>query len=122
MSSEALRWNTISSGIGSLLAIAGAITLIAVIATVVKRNRPDAYGGLLAWSIGQLVLLGVSHIGYPLLAAVAHGSEGYLTATAMFRIVLSLGHLGLVLLLVRGLVAIAQPPKPVRVESDTPYR
>ena len=40
----------------------------------------------------------------------------------MFRIFLSVVHLGLVLLLVRGLVAIAQPPKPFKLESDAPYR
>ena len=122
MSSEALRWNTISGSIGSLLAFAGLITVISVVATVVRRHRPDAYQPLLVWSIAQLVVYGVNVIGYPVLGVIAHGSDSYMTAMAMFRIVMSIVHLGVILLLVRGLVAIAQPPKPFKVESDAPYR
>ena len=81
--SEAVRWNTIASSIGSLLAFAGAVTLVAVIATVVKRHRPDAYGGLLWWSIGQLATIIVSNVGYPVLAVVAHGSDGYLAVDCL---------------------------------------
>ena len=116
--------STIASGISSLLAIAGEITVLVVVATVVRRHRPDAYRPLLWWSIGALVMTGVNVIGYPLLAVVLAraGTESYLKAMSVWRIVSSLAYLGLTLVLVRGLVAVAQPPKAPRVESDAPYR
>ena len=98
-----------------LCGFAGAITVLVIVATVVRRQRPDAYRPLLWWSIGSLGLL-VTFL------VRESGTEGYMKAISIWGIVMSLAHLGLVLVLVRGLVAIAQPPKAVVVESDAPYR
>jgi hypothetical protein len=121
---ETLFWNTISSSIATLAGFAGAITVLVIVATVVRRQRPDAYRPLLWWSIGSLVFVAANFVGYPALAFFVRdsGTEGYLKALSIFRIVTSLAHLGLAVVLVRGLVAIAQPPKPIVVESDAPYR
>ena len=111
----------------SLIAtVGGAIAILWVIATVVRRQRPDAYRPLLWWAIGSLVATLVSFAAYPLISFYSVKSsslssmETYLDLIGAFQAFNATVHVVLVVVLVRGLVAIAQPPKAVRVESDAP--
>ncbi len=124
MDSTALALNTISSGLSSLVAIGGEITIVVVVATVVKRHRPDAHAKLLAWAIASLVVTLALNAAYPLMSVLVRsgGTESYLFAVSMLGFVRTAANVALVLLLVRGLVALAQPPKPVVVKGDAPYR
>lgn len=124
MDTAAVALNTISSGVSTLVAIGGEIAIVIVAATVVKRHRPDAYGKLLAWAVASLVVTVVLSATYPLLGVVVRsgGTEAYLVALAIVAFVRTALNIGLVLLLVRGLVALAQPPRPIVVQSDAPYR
>lgn len=124
MDSTSLALNTISSGLSSLVAIGGEIAIIVVVATVVKRHRPDAYGKLLAWAIASLVVTLALSAAYPLMPLFVRsgGTDTYLVALSIIAFVRTAANIALVLLLVRGLVALAQPPKPVVLPSDAPYR
>jgi hypothetical protein len=122
--STSLALNTISSGLSSLVAIGGEIAIVVVVATVVKRHRPDAYGKLLAWAIASLVVTLALSAAYPLMPLFVRSGEtdAYLVALSMIAFARTAANIALVLLLVRGLVALAQPPRPVVVHSDAPYR
>lgn len=124
MDSSAIALNTISSGLSTLVALAGEIAVVVVVATVVKRHRPDAYGKLLTWAVASLVTTLVLTATYPLLGFFVRsgGTDSYLVALSIVAFLRTAVNVALVLLLVRGLVAIAQPPKPVVVQSDAPYR
>jgi hypothetical protein len=116
----------VGSGFSLVASIGGAIAVLWVVGTVVRRHRPDAYRPLLAWAIASLVATLVNFIVYPLLSVVmmrsGGGTASYVAALEVVRLGTSAIHVGVVVLLVRGLVAIAQPPRQVVAESDAPYR
>jgi hypothetical protein len=114
----------ITSGISFIGSVGGAIALLWVVATVVRRHRPDAYGPLLAWAVASLVATGANFVVYPLAGLMLRreSSAEYLAVLDVVRVFFAIVHVGLVVLLVRGLVVIAQPPKAVVVQSDAPYR
>lgn len=115
--------NSVGTAFSIVSSIGGAIAVLWVVATVVRRQRPDAYRPLLAWAVASLVMILVNIVAYPLVGFFVRGSiDDYLAATGVLRIVSASIGVGLVVLLVRGLVAIAQPPKPLEVKSDVPYR
>ena len=112
-----------ASSVATLTALACDVALVWVVATVVKRHRPDAYRPLLTWALASLATLILSYVAYPV-SAMLSGSypEGYVFAIGLIGLARSAVAIVLLLLLVRGLVAIAQPPKPFVVSSDAPYR
>jgi hypothetical protein len=125
MSTEAAAaLQQLAYGASAVVAFVSQIAVIVVIATVVRRHRQDAYKGLLAWAVASLGLSIASMIAYPAVAMLT----GRDSVEAMLRgqAILTLLHIPLsvfvVVLLVRGLVAIAQPPKHAVMSSDAPYR
>lgn len=121
---SASSFASIGSSVSTLTAVACDVGIIWIVATVVKRHRPDAYRPLLAWAIASLMTLIVFFFAYPAAAAlrVDSGAEGYVFAIGVLGFARAGVSIVLVLLLIRGLVALAQPPKPVVVSSDAPYR
>ena len=107
-----------------LFAIAGQVALLVVIATAVRRHRPDAFRPLLAWSIACLaytVLRSVVSALVNVLAARGGMDAMFLAQLAETCISVVVGGV-LVALLALGLVRLAQPPRPVVVDGAPPYR
>lgn len=125
--SEGLFWRTLSSwmyGGSSFVAFACDIAILVTITTVVRRHRPDAYRGLQSWAIVSLVGFVVTTIARTVLPhfASSDGMEGFFRTSVLLTFV-SIGlHIVLVVMLVRGLTALAQPPRPIVVEGLPPYR
>lgn len=115
---------SIASGLSWLLAFAGDIVLLVVIATVVRRHRPDAYKPLLAWAIAVLGLTLFRSVFMAVVRVVAsrQGVEAMIVIQS-FEIVLgALLGAGLVGLLAYALVRLAQPPRPLDLPNQPPYR
>ena len=122
---ESAAWlQQLAYGASVIVSLASQIAVVVVIATVVKRHRQDAYKALLAWAVGSLALSIASMIAYPALAMLT--ASGSIDAMLRGQAILTFLHIPLsvfvVVLLVRGLVAIAQPPKHIVMTSDAPYR
>ena len=109
-----------------MVSIACQIALIVVVATVVRRHRPDAWTALLAWIITSAVTMVVTPVLHTVLTLVvarsAGGIEGIYKSQVIAQAVLVPLHIAVVVLLVRGLVRIAQPPPKVEVGPTPPYR
>ena len=125
--SEGAFWQSLSRwsyGLSSLVTIAGEVAILVAITTIVRRHRPDAYRGLQLWAILSLVLLVVltgARVVVPMVTT-RDGMESYFRSTVILTIVGVASHVVLVVLFIRGLTALAQPPKPVTVEGGPPYR
>jgi hypothetical protein len=122
-------WRVLSSWIyggSSFVSFVCDVAILVAIATIVRRHRPDAYQGLQVWAIGSLavfVVMNVARIAMPVLARTSAGSmESYFRMNALLTIVGTGLHVVLVVLFIRGLTALAQPPKPVAVVGAPPYR
>lgn len=107
-----------------LVSLAGQILLIVVVTTIVRRHRPDAWRGLLAWAVASIassiaIQLG-SMVGNTLMGASS--VEAVITLHAVITMVGMLFHVGLVLLLARGLVKLAEPAKTEPVPAAGVYR
>ena len=115
---------SVAAGLSWLLAFAGDVVLLVVIATVVRRHRPDAYKPLLAWAIAVLGLTLFRSVFMAVVRVVAsrQGVEAMIVIQS-FEIVLGaiLGA-GLVGLLAYALVRLAQPPRPLDLPNQPPYR
>jgi hypothetical protein len=112
------------SGGSSFVYFACDVAVLVVVATVVRRHRPDAYRGLLAWSIGTTAvyaLMTIAHMVTPYLLS-SGGIDSFYKSNALLSILGMLLHLGLLVVFIRGLVALAQPPKPYSPSGDPPYR
>ena len=119
--------NTWIHGTSSLVAFACDVAILVAIATIVRRNRPDAYQGLQTWaiaSLGAFLFTTVAWMALPFLSRPSDGSglEGYFRMSGLLTILGTVLHVVLVILLIRGLAALAQPPKPIAVEGAPPYR
>lgn len=117
--------NTWLYGGSSLVSFGCDIAVLVVIATVVRRHRPDAYSGLQTWAIVSLVgfvFMNIARVVGPMMASHRDGLESFYKMNAALTVVGTLLHLTLVLLLIRGLTALAQPPKPPVIEGQPPYR
>jgi hypothetical protein len=127
MSNNTSSWSTLLAvvyGANWLTSIACGVAILVVILTVVRRHRPDAFQPLLLWA-GVSLGLGVLGALASTLAtrlATTQGVESVLKVQAANGLVGIATHVLLVLLLIRGLVAIAQPPKVQAVEGTPPYR
>jgi hypothetical protein len=100
------------------------IAILVVVATVVRRHRPDAHGPLLGWAIAGLavaIVLPALHIGSRAIRA-RDDFETLLTTQIILGVLGTVLQVVLVVLLVRGLVKLAQPPKPVVTDPEGPYR
>jgi len=115
---------TLTSSLSALLTLGGEIAIVWVIATVVRRHRPDAYKPLLVWG---LAVIGVQVLwrGATSVASFVSARDGI---ESMFRTNVIVSVLGMPLqivlfvLLARGLARLAQPPREVRAEGTPPYR
>jgi hypothetical protein len=112
-------------GLATLIAIGCSAALIAVIASVVRRERPDAFKPLLLWSIlslaAQVFFWLLNAVG-PALVSRGEGIEAittFFTVTAALHIPVSVG---VTALLGVGLVRLAKPAPPVVVPHEPPYR
>jgi hypothetical protein len=113
-----------SYGLSVLASLGCQIVLLVVVATVVRRHRPDAHGPLLGWAIAALasaIVLPALGFGATAVAGRA-GIEALVQAQTATILLNTVAHVALVALLVRGLVKIAQPPKPVQPDAEGPYR
>ena len=103
---------TIACDVGAILIVTGPV----------RRHRPDAFKPLLWWAILSLVLAIFS----PVLSwgafVTARGSESVLFTQAIITLVNIPVHVALVLLVLRGLVRIAQPPPLVAMPETPLYR
>ncbi|MBN9161628.1 MAG: hypothetical protein BGO98_34245 [Myxococcales bacterium 68-20] len=112
----------IAQVLGVVTAIACDVGAILIVAGPVRRHRPDAYKPLLWWAILSLVLAIFS----PVLSwgafVTARESESVLLIQAIISLVNIPVHVALALLLLRGLVRIAQPPPPVAMPETPVYR
>jgi hypothetical protein len=123
-------WRTLNTWIhggSSLVAFACDVAVLVAIATIVRRHRPDAYQGLQAWAIGTLgafLFTTVAWMVLPFLSRPSDGDglEGYFCMSGLLTILGTVLHVVLVILLIRGLTALAQPPKPIAIEGAPPYR
>ncbi|MBS2017902.1 MAG: hypothetical protein JST00_33805 [Deltaproteobacteria bacterium] len=125
--SESTAWESIHRlvlGGSWFVGIVCQIVMIVVVATVVRRHRPDAWHGLLAWAIASSVALVVAPALQSGAAFFARGDgiSGFLRASAIVQALMIPVHLVVFALLVRGLVRIAQPPPKVDVGPTPPYR
>jgi uncharacterized membrane protein YidH (DUF202 family) len=117
-------WMSLIYGLSAVVTLGLQIVLLVVIANVVRRHRPDAYKSLLAWALTSLAVWLFS----TLFSTVGSAIAGRSGVDAMFTLQIVNAAIGIplhvvtMLLLVRGLVRLAQPPKPVTVESNLPYR
>lgn len=111
-------------GLATLVNLATHVGLLVLVATVVRRHRPDAAGSLLTWAITGLVLALVSIVLRPLAMAVfrASGTSDIMQVQIVLTLIGMVSNLVMTVLLVRGLVALAQPPKPAAIEGTPPYR
>jgi hypothetical protein len=126
--SDSTLWRSLSTWIyagSSFVSFACEIAILVAIATIVRRHRPDAYRGLQTWAILSLAVFVVFTMARSLLPSLASSTGGIET---FFKVnsLITIGQMGthvvLVILFIRGLVALAQPPKPVVVEGTPPYR
>ena len=109
--------------ISVLLIAIGYVIASVVIATAVRRRRPDAWRGLLAWAIaGCAVTLVDLFVGYVVSHTRGDEAVGNVIRTmTVYFVVFGLAHVGLLAFLARGLVRLAQPaePEPAAPASET---
>jgi hypothetical protein len=122
-------WRTLSTWIhggSTLIAFACNVAVLVAVATIVRRHRPDAYQGMQAWAIASLGAFLFTTVAWTVLpyfaSSGADGMEGYFRMTGLLSILGTVLHVVLIVLLIRGLTALAQPPKPIAVEGAPPYR
>jgi hypothetical protein len=100
------------------------IAFVAVVATVVRRHRSDVFGPWLVWAIASLVwgVLGPSISMILPMVASHDGVDSMLRVQAIVAGLDIVVHVGVAVLLLRAIVALSQPPKPLQVEGAPPYR
>ncbi len=111
-------------GFGTLVSVVGQIVLVVTVAGVVKRNRPDAFGTLLAWAAGSLgatIFFAIAGTLGPIIA-------GRTSVDAMFTFQIVMGalhvpvNIALFAALALGLARLARPPVEPVVRGEPPYR
>lgn len=111
-------------GFSTLVSVVGQIVLVVTVAGVVKRNRPDAFGALLAWAAGSLG----ATIFFAIAGTVGPVVAGRSSVDAMFtfQIVMAALHvpvnIALIATLALGLARLARPPAEPVVRGEPPYR
>ncbi len=126
--SEHTRWVSLmatTSGLSFLVQLGLQVALIVLVATVVRRHRPDAYKTLLGWAIASLVVTTLARVAgsvAPVFLVRDGGVEAFYQEQVVFTLVWIPITIGLFVWLARGLVKLAQPPAPPKVEGSPPYR
>ncbi len=116
---------SVASGFAWLVALAGNIAFLVITLTVVRRHRPDAAGPFVAWSVASLaytVLHALLSAIVPFLVTRSAGVEATVTVQGLLTVLHAVVAAGLVGLLAYAIVRLAQPPKPVPVPNQPPYR
>lgn|GEM_PF-3394720 len=110
-----------ASALVSLLVQVG---LVVLVATVVRRHRPDAYGTLLVWSGLAVAFHLVGMVLTPVLMFVAGrgGTQAIVAVQALTTGVGLVFQVTLAAILARGLVKLAEPPRAPQFEGAPPYR
>lgn len=99
------------------------LAIIVAIATLVRRQRPDAWKPLLLWSIATTALWAWRPLARLLFRSAADsGVNDFYRVEVLTQAVYLPMHVALVALLIYGLVKLAQPPKPVVMPNEPPYR
>jgi len=118
--------HSLATGGSWVISIGCQIALIVVVATVVRRHRPDAWTSLLAWTIVSAITMVVTPLLHTVLSFVmmrgTGGIEAVYKSQVIAQSILVPLHIAVVVLLVRGLVKIAQPAPKVDVGPTPPYR
>lgn len=104
--------------LSALIQLGTHVTFLIVILTVIRRHRPDAYGGLLAWVIFSLGTFVVNAVGRALLYSFLGIEAGLIAGTALSAVCAVIQ----AFLFVRGIVAIAVPRKPDELPATPLYR
>jgi hypothetical protein len=122
---ESIRWFAVLGSLSFLFHLACRIAILAAVMVIVRRHRPDAYKPMVTWAAvalaASVALWLMNVVGTPLLTWLVP-RLGYVGPQAVYTCFSLLFEIALTLLLVRGLVALAQPPKPPVVESNVPFR
>lgn len=69
------------TALSTIIHLGATVTFLVVILTVVRRHRPDAYGGLLAWAIFSLASFVVTNA----MRVVLHSVLGIQAGTPLYR-------------------------------------
>lgn len=115
---------TLVYGFSTLVSVVGQVVLLVTVAGVVKRNRPDAFGTLLAWAAGSLG----ATIFFSLAGTVGPMVFGRASIDAMFTFQIVMGalhvpvNIALFAALALGLARLARPPAEPVVRGEPPYR
>jgi hypothetical protein len=107
-----------------LAGIGCGVIVAVVVAVVVRRHRPDVWGALATWAfaaVGASIVRALLYLVW-IPRAVRADERSVMTTLAIANVIDLLMLLALTALLVRGLVKLAQPPKPVLIENQPPYR
>ena len=111
-----------SGVLSNLFEIGFLVAIVFVVATVGKRHRPDVYRWLLASAVGALVWTVLVDVLYFVLPRLIDQTETLLSAFSGLALLGIAAHAVLSLLVIRGFVAIAQPPVQAPTEPVGPYR
>lgn len=121
---ELIQWLWVGTSSVSLLSN---IALLLTVTRIVRRHRPDAYQRLQIWAIASLVVFVAMWAAWRLsprldVTTTPEGVDAFFKWQVLLTVLGSGLQIGLLVLHVRGLVALAQPPKPITVEGAPPYR
>jgi hypothetical protein len=122
---DSIRWFTILGSLSFLFHLACRVAILAAVMVIVRRHRPDAYKPMVTWAAvalaASIALWLWNVVATPLLTLLLPG-VGVVAPHALYTVLSLLFEVALTVLLVRGLVALAQPPKPVVAASNVPFR
>ena len=104
-------WMTLSSGIATLVSLVLYGAMLAVVLTVVRRNKPAAVMSLAAAAVINLVTTVVSPIAYAVVPVLARseGNDHYQLVFAAMSLGMTLIHTISGVLLIVGLAKLAAP-------------
>jgi len=106
----------LASAVALLVNLGVLVSFIAVILTVVRRQRPDAVPLLVGAMIAELLLTGASYavsMVLPRFAIAGGGMSDYAMMQAINTLIFSLAHAAARGLLLWGIVRLARPPEPL---------
>ncbi len=115
---------SVVAGLSALVSLVVQIGLVVLVATVVRRHRPDAYGTLLVWAGLAVAFHLVGMVLTPVLMFLAgrSGPQGLVAGQALATGVGLVSHVTLAAILARGLVKLAEPPRALQLDGAPPYR
>jgi len=106
------------TAVSTLIHLGTTVAFLVVILTVIRRHRPDAYGGLLAWIIFSFASFIVTTVARAVLYPIVGVQAGTIAGTSLSAVCAVIE----AILFVRGIVAIAVPRKPEELPATPLYR